>query len=237
MDREAKILVVDDDIVICNILHRYLSSAGYQVKTANSGDEMHRYIKLMTPDLIILDLQMPGKHGLELTQELRKDSNMGIIILTGSEEAIDKIVGLEIGADDYISKPCDERELLARVRSVLRRVMATTDQPADASVATFSGWTLDLTAHELRSPDGEEVRLTSYEFQLLVSLVQHPNRVLSRDQLMEHITGQDWVPSNRNVDVLMGKLRKKIEVDPHNPTLIKTIRSAGYKFTARVEYA
>ena len=232
------ILVVDDDTVICNILDRYLTAAGYRVKTAGNGEEMYQRIKLYSPNLIILDLKMPGKHGLELARELRKQSDVGIIILTGSEESVDKIVGLELGADDYIPKPFDERELLARVRSVLRRVMQTanTVDHADKSVARFLDWTLDLAAHELRSPSGKEVRLTSYEFQILETLVHNANRVLSREQIMENLTGRDWIPSDRSVDVLMGKLRKKIEKDPHNPVLIKTIRGAGYKFTARVEY-
>jgi DNA-binding response OmpR family regulator len=165
MDQDANILVVDDDEVICNLLKRYLSSAGYRVNTASNGEEMYRSIKIQSPNIIILDLKMPGKHGLELARDLRNLSDVGIIILTGSDEEVDKIVGLEGGADDYISKPFDERELLARVRTLLRRIM----QPSDAaknenkSIAKFSDWILDLTAHELRSPAGEEIRLTSYE--------------------------------------------------------------------------
>ena len=236
MDQDANILVVDDDVVICNILDRYLTAAGYRVKTAANGEEMYRCIKLQPPDLILLDLKMPGKHGLELARELRKESDMGIIILTGSDETVDKIVGLEVGADDYVPKPFDERELLARVRSVLRRVLQTVDT-TDKSVARFSGWTLDLVAHELKSPVGDEVRLTSYEFQLLATLVKSPNRVFNRDQIMESITGRDWIQSDRSIDVLVGKLRKKIEEAPHKPIFIKTIRGTGYKFTARVKYS
>ena len=236
MDQDANILVVDDDVVICNLLDHYLTAAGYRVRTAANGEEMYRCIKLQPPDLILLDLKMPGKHGLELARELRKESDVGIIILTGSDETVDKIVGLEVGADDYVPKPFDERELLARVRSVLRRVLQTVDT-TDKSVARFSGWTLDLVAHELKSPVGDEVRLTSYEFQLLATLVKSPNRVFNRDQIMESITGRDWIPSDRSVDVLVGKLRKKIEDDPHKPIFIKTIRGTGYKFTARVKYS
>ncbi len=239
MSQDANILVVDDDAIICKTLDRYLTSAGYKVKTASNGEEMYQCIKKQPPDLIILDLKMPGKHGLELARELRKNSNVGIIILTGSEETVDRIVGLEIGADDYVPKPFDGRELLARVRSVLRRVTLSVDAggSSDKSVAKFSGWTLDLTAHELRSPAGVEVRLTSYEFQLLSALVQSANRVLSRDQIKENITGRDWIPTDRSVDVLVGKIRKKIEENPHKPTLIKTIRGAGYKLTAQVKYS
>ena len=238
MDQDANILVVDDDVVICQLLDRYLTAAGYRVKTANNGEEMYRSIKLQAPDLILLDLKMPGKHGLELAKELRKDSDVGIIILTGSDETVDKVVGLEVGADDYVPKPFDERELLARVRSVLRRVLHDdTTQNEDKSIAKFSNWILDLTAHELRSPVGEEVRLTSYEFQLLTILVKNPNRVLNRDQIMENITGRGWIPSDRSVDVLVSKLRKKIEEDPHKPIFVKTIRGSGYKFTTRVKYS
>lgn len=239
MSQDVNILVVDDDVEISKVLDQYLTSAGYRVKTARNGEEMYQCIKKKRPDLIILDLKMPGKHGLELARELRKDSNVGIIIITGSNETVDKIVGLEIGADDYLPKPFFERELLARVRSVLRRVTQTvaTGESSDKSVATFSGWTLDLTAHELRSSAGKEVRLTSYEFQLLSALVQSANRVLSRDQIKENITGRDWIPTDRSVDVLVGKIRKKIEENPHKPNLIKTIRGAGYKLTAQVKYS
>lgn len=239
MEHDANILVVDDDEVIRNLLTRYLSSVGYVVKTARNGEEMHEVIKRNSPDLIILDLQMPGKHGFELAREIRKDSETGIIILTGSEQPVDKIVGLEIGADDYVPKPFDERELLARVRSVLRRVKKSVNQTGnhDSSLARFDDWTLDFIAHELKDSGGKEVNLTSFEFQLLATLVKSPNRVLSRDQIMEHITGRDWVPSDRSVDVLVGKLRKKIEANSHKPDIIKTIRGTGYKFTARVKFS
>lgn len=238
MSQDANILVVDDDIRICKILGRYLTSAGYQVKIAASGDEMYRCMESYAPNLIILDLQMPGEHGLELARKLRHDTDIGIIIVTGSGDKVDKIVGLEGGADDYLIKPVDERELIARVRSVLRRVMTSTvtSYNTNKSVVKFSDWILDMITHELRSASGDEVVLTSYEFQLLSALVKSPNRVLSRDQIMGHITGRDWMPSDRSVDVLIGKLRKKIEEDPKKPLLIKTMRGAGYKFTARISY-
>jgi two-component system, OmpR family, response regulator len=238
LDHDAKILVVDDDEIICKLLDRYLTAAGFHVKTAANGEEMYRSIKIQAPDLVLLDLKLPGKHGLELARELRKESSVGIIILTGSSETVDKIVGLEIGADDYIPKPFDERELLARVRSVLRRTRQNSDSALheDKSIARFADWTLDMVAHELKSPAGDGIELTSYEYQLLVTFVKHANRVLSRDQIMENITGRDWIPTDRSVDVLVGKLRKKIEAEPHNPDLIKTVRGTGYKFTVRVEY-
>jgi len=239
MHQEANILIVDDDVRISRVLARDLTSAGYRVKTAANGEEMRSCMQDYEPNLVILDLQMPGEHGLELARKLRQDSEIGIIIVTGSGDKVDEIVGLEGGADDYLTKPVEERELLARVRSVLRRVMSDSAAPdtSDKSVAKFSDLILDFTAHELKSTAGEEIILTSYEFQLLATLVKNANRVLSRDQIMDNITGRDWVSNDRSVDVLMGKLRKKIEEDPRNPALIKTIRGAGYKFTARVKYS
>jgi len=241
MDQDAKILIVDDDARLCKVLDRYLTSAGYQVKTANNGEEMHKSIKIRTPDIVILDLQLPGKHGLELAMEIRRDSEIGIIILTGTGDKFDEIVGLEGGADDYLLKPVEERELLARVRALRRRLETTSDNvdKKNKSIAKFSGWIMDFDAYELISPTGESVSVTSYEFQILATLVQNSNRVLSRNQIMENSTGRDrdWMTDDRSVDVLIGKLRKKIEEDPHNPSMIKTIRGAGYKFTARVKYS
>ncbi len=238
MNQNENILIVDDDVRICRMLSRYLTSAGFGVQIASNGEEMSRCMQSYNPDLVILDLQMPGEHGLELARRLRQDSDLGIIILTGSGDKYDEIVGLEGGADDYLVKPVEERQLLARVRSVLRRVMSASNQSdsADNSVAKFSGWTLDLTAHELRSVTDEVIMLTSYEFQLLSLLVKNANRVLSRDKIMDHTTARNWIPNDRSVDVLVGKLRKKIEENPHEPSLIKTIRGAGYKFTARVSF-
>jgi len=238
MSEAANILVVDDDVRICRMLSRYLTSAGYTVKTAENGDEMRVRMQYFSPDLIVLDLNMPGQHGLDICRDLRHSSNVGIIILTGSSDKVDEIVGLEGGADDYLVKPVEERELLARVRSILRRV-GTGPRQADndhESIVLFSDWILDLAAHELKSTAGEKVRLTSYEFQILSALVINANKVLSRDQIMDHINGRDWVASDRSVDVLVGKLRKKIEKDPKSPALVKTMRGLGYKFTARVTY-
>ena len=234
----AHILVVDDDIRICKILDRYMTSAGYRVKIAVDSEEMRESIRKQQPDLVILDLQLPGEHGLELARALRKDSDIGIIIVTGTGEPVDKIVGLELGADDYLTKPVDDRELLARVRNVLRRVAHVPQNTTSTgkTIATFSGWTLDLEAHELKTRNNDRIHLTSYEFQLLSALVNSPNRVLSRDQIMDEITARNWTPSDRSVDVLIGKLRKKLNENSQNPNLIKTIRGSGYIFTARVSY-
>ena len=238
MSEDANILVVDDDMRICRILLRYLSSAGYTVASAANGDEMRECMQSFAADLVLLDLNMPGEHGLDICRNLRHTSDVGIIILTGSSDKVDEIVGLEGGADDYLVKPVEERELLARVRSVLRRILTkpANDSSEKKSVLLFSDWILDLASHELRSTAGEDVRLTSYEFQILAALVSNANKILSRDQIMNHVKGRDWIASDRSVDVLIGKIRKKIEKDPKNPALVKTMRGIGYKFTARVTY-
>ena len=236
MNQHPTILVVDDDPRICRVLSRYLGAAGYQVLIATDGAEMRHAMKASEPDLVILDLQLPGEHGLDLARNLRQDSRVGIIILTGSGDKIDEIVGLEGGADGYLTKPVDERALLAHVRSVLRRVMDSSPVHAsdDPGIVEFAGWTLDLTAHELKSENGEEMALTNHEFQLLKIFVKNANQVMSRDQIMDNLAGRDWMPNDRSIDVLVGKLRKKIEPNPHSPSLIKTLRGVGYKFTVRV---
>ena len=240
MSAAGKVLVVDDDPRVCRLLSRYLGREGYAVNTTSNGEELHRLVATERPDLVILDLVMPGKDGLTLARELRSQSDVAIIMLTGKTETVDKVVGLELGADDYVTKPFDERELLARVRSVLRRRATQTGAPAssgEGSVARFNGWEFDLTAHRLTSPAGKDVHLTSHEFKLLAGLVTRRNRALSRDELLHLMGGRDWSPYDRSVDVLLAKLRKKIEEDAKNPMIIQTIRGVGYMFTAKVEWA
>lgn len=236
MNQITTILVVDDDPRICRVLRRYLSTAGYRVLLAANGDEMREVMRKHETDLVILDLQLPGDHGLDLTRELRRKSNVGIIILTGSGDKIDEIVGLEGGADDYLTKPVNERELLARIRTVLRRVIVSspTHSIDGREIIEFSDWILDISTHELTSKNGKEVSLTSLEFQLLKTFVLNANQVLSRDKIMDKLAGREWMPNDRSIDVLVGKLRKKIEISPGKPKLIKTLRGAGYIFTARI---
>ena len=240
MNKPVSILVVDDDQRLCDLLVRYLSREGYQVITALNGEQMRRHIEQEIPDLILLDLMLPGEDGLLLAKELRVHQGLGIIILTGKSETVDKIVGLEIGADDYISKPFDNRELLARIRSVLRRLKLDHDDPQSLSdkkpVARFAGWSLDLVAHELISPAGETVHLTSYEFKFLSVLIRNNNQLMSRDRIFDLIAGREWRPDDRSLDVLVAKLRKKLERDPANPVVIKTIRGEGYKLTVPVDF-
>ena len=238
MSKPVSILVVDDDQRLCDLLRRYLSGEGYQVNTVRSGEQMRRQIERGVPDLVILDLILPDDDGLLLAKELRVHKGLGIVILTAKGETIDRIVGLEVGADDYISKPFDNRELLARIHSVLRRMNrklpGTSDPFHNGSIASFADWTMDMEAHELVSSKAGNVSLTSKEFKLLTLFVTNSRKVLSRSQILDRIADSEWNPDDRRIDVLVGKLRKKIEPDNNNPALIKTIRSEGYMFTAKV---
>jgi two-component system, OmpR family, response regulator len=189
---------------------------------------------------VILDLMLPGEDGLTLARQLREESNVGIIILTGRGETVDRIIGLEMGADDYLPKPFHLRELLARVKSVLRRVSARSgslaDKPASGhSKARFAGWNLDLATRELLGPDGGEVRLTTGEFDLLAAFVRNANQVLSRDRLLDLARNREAGPFDRTIDVQVGRLRRKLEPDPQRPTIIKTVRGTGYIFTPTVD--
>ncbi len=223
---------------LCRALGRYFEREGYETRTATTGAEMREKLATARPDLVLLDLMLPDEDGFSLARELRATSDVAVVILTGKADTVDKVVGLELGADDYVTKPFDERELLARVRSVLRRASAgravTTD--ADGTVARFAGWTLDLGSYELTSPARGTVSLTSHEFQLLAAFARHPKRVLTRDAIMDLVAGRNWSPEDRSVDVLVGKLRKKIEEDPQIPRLIETVRGVGYKLSARVAF-
>ncbi len=231
------ILIVDDDPRICRLLARYLAREGYATDTASNGAELNQRLDEGSPDLVILDLILPGEDGLSLARAIRERSSIPIIMLTGKAETVDKIVGLEMGADDYMTKPFEERELLARVRTVLRRASPDTkDGRADArDILRFSTWTFDTQAAELYAEDGERVHLTSAEFRVLGAMLNRPNRIFTRDELLGLVAERNWTPYDRSVDVLIGKLRRKIEVDPKRPSLIKSIRGLGYKFSARVE--
>jgi two-component system OmpR family response regulator len=230
------ILIVDDHPDIREMVQTYLEEEGFKVSTANDGEAMRRVMAQAPIDLVLLDLILPGEDGLTLARKLRQESNVGIIILTGRGETVDRIIGLEMGADDYLPKPFHLRELLARVKSVLRRASArdtgSKDRPANAR---FNGWQLDLTARELTSPNGEAVRLTTGEFDLLAAFVSHANQVLSRDRLLDLARNREAGPFDRTIDVQVGRLRRKLEDDAQQPSLIKTVRGSGYIFTAQVE--
>jgi two-component system OmpR family response regulator len=214
-----------------------------RVSVAVDGREMRKALADRAIDLVVLDLMLPGEDGLSLCRRLRSDSNLPVIMLTAMGEEIDRIVGLEMGADDYLAKPFNPRELLARIKAVLRRAGASS---ADAAEATdeqsatrvrFDGWTLDLSKRELISPSGVLVPISGGEFALLATLVAHPRRVLSRDQLLDFARGRDAQPFDRSIDVQVSRLRRKIENDPREPALIKTVRGGGYLFAAKVERA
>jgi two-component system OmpR family response regulator len=237
MSDNGHILVVDDQQAICDLVQEYLTDEGYRVSTAHDGPGMRRVLNQSPADLVILDLMLPGEDGLTLARWLRSESGIGIIILTGRAETVDRIIGLEMGADDYLPKPFHLRELLARVKSVLRRAQSRTGDgpPPTRARARFAGWHLDLSSRELLSPTGEEVRLTTGEFDLLTAFVNHANQVLSRDRLLDLARNREAGPFDRTIDVQVGRLRRKLEDDPQNPNLIKTVRGSGYIFTPPVE--
>ncbi len=232
----AHIVVVDDDPSIREVVYEYLAEHGYRVSTADGGAAMRRILERESVDLVILDLTMPEEHGFDVLSAIRKTSNAGVIILTGTGDPIDHVVGLELGADDYVPKPCDMRQLLARVRSVLRRIRPQTEGDLDigGSVIEFDGWRFDPAARQLFSPDSSEVALTTAEFDLLTALVDGANRVLNRDQLLDITQNRDWSPYDRSIDTLVSRLRRKLEADPKAPKLIKTVRGVGYLFTSKV---
>lgn len=240
MSDTAHILVVDDQQEICDVVQEYLTGEGYRVSVGHDGGGMRRVLAQSQVDLVILDLMLPGEDGLTLARSLRSESgNIGIIILTGRGETVDRIIGLEMGADDYLPKPFHLRELLARVKSVLRRVQSRSGEaaPSARSRVRFAGWNLDLSSRELMSPAGEEVRLTTGEFDLLAAFVNNANQVLSRDRLLDLARNREAGPFDRTIDVQVGRLRRKLEDDPQNPSLIKTVRGSGYIFTPSVEFS
>lgn len=239
MESTPHILVVDDDFEIRDLLSRFLKKHGYRADTAAGGVEMRAALDAGRFDLVVLDLMMPGEDGLSLCRWLRSEGDMPVIMLTAMSEETDRIVGLEVGADDYLAKPFNPRELLARIRAVLRRTGGAASLAESAAqsgdVLGFSGWKLDLAARLLTGADGAPVSLTAGEFDLLVAFVHRPRKVLSRDQLLDLTRGRDAGPFDRSIDVLLSRLRRKIELDPKAPALIKTVRNGGYMFTPEVE--
>jgi DNA-binding response OmpR family regulator len=237
MSENGNILIVDDEEGFCSVIQEYLCGEGYRVATAHDGNAMRRAIAERPVDLVLLDLKLPGEDGLKLTRVLRQETTASIIILTGRGDPIDRIVGLEMGADDYLPKPFHLRELLARVKSVLRRTRVRPVETAAPNRARirFGGWDFDLSSRELVSPSGREVRLSTAEFDLLATFVNNPNRVLSRDRLLDLMYRRDAGPFDRSIDVQVGRLRRKLEDDPQRPAIIKTVRGAGYILAPAVE--
>src|SRR5579863_5918712 len=236
MNDNNHLVIVDDERDICNVVENYLSAEGYRASAANDATELRRIMAQSPPALVILDLMLPGEDGLTLARSLREDSDLGIIMLTGRNDPVDRIIGLEMGADDYLPKPFHLRELLARVKSVMRRVSRGVETSASQrSRASFQGWLLDLSSRDLVSPSGEEVRLTTGEFDLLAAFVNNANQVLTRDRLLDLARNREAGPFDRTIDVQVGRLRRKLGDDPQRPTMIKTVRGSGYIFTPRVD--
>jgi len=234
-DQVAHVLVVDDDREIRDLLARYLGRHGYRVTGARDGMEMRRALANWSIDLVILDLMLPGEDGLSLCRGLRTRSQIPVIMLTAIGEEADRIVGLEMGADDYLPKPFNPRELIARMKAVLRRTgPGAASTPAAGRVLCFSGWKLDRGLRRLRSPDGLDVDLSTGEFDLLVAMAEHPQQVLTRDQLLDLAHGRAEAPFDRSIDMQISRLRRKIEPDPKQAQLIKTVRGGGYVFAATV---
>lgn len=228
----AHLLVVDDDPEIRELIEAYLVQQGFNVQCAESGMEMFELLGKNQFDLIVLDLMLPGEHGLSLAGRVKRELNTPIIIVSAQGEDVDRIVGLEVGADDYVSKPFNPRELLARIRAVLRRSAAqAATSPAAASTQRFrfGAYVLDSVTHRL-SKGNDDVPLTTGEFDLLAVFVKHPNRLLDRDRILDLLTGAERLPFDRSIDVRVTRLRSKIETDPSNPRFIKTIWGKGYMF-------
>jgi DNA-binding response OmpR family regulator len=229
------ILIVDDDPKVRTLLRRCFEAEGFSVCEAQSGAELHAELERGAVTLITLDLSLGKENGLDLARDIRKDYDVPIIMLTGRGDTIDRVVGLEVGADDYLAKPFELRELIARVRAVLRRTAAA-EKPTSSSGQRyhFEGWIFDIGRRSLTRETGEDRELTTSEFKLLEAFVKRPHRVLSRDDIMDLLKGQDWSPLDRSIDNLIARLRRKVEIDAEHPRLIKTVRGAGYVLAADV---
>ena len=229
MLKRDRVLVVDDDADIRQLLSDYLTNAGFEVSTAADGIEMKRRMELKVIHLVVLDLMLPGQDGLSLCRELRAVSNTPVIMLTARGRLMDRIAGLELGADDYLAKPFDPRELLVRIKSVLRRVQSFPDRARVDQVAVirFAGWQLDTRARHVLSPAGVVFSLGNTDFRLLRLMLQHPNRPLSREFLLNHVYDKDSTPFNRSIDVCVSRLRQQL-----SPELFKTVRNEGYMLVA-----
>jgi two-component system, OmpR family, response regulator len=230
--------VLDDETDITQLLATYLGGQGFRVSELHSGSALMSLMAKDTPALVLLDLGLPGEDGFTIARRLREHWRCGLVIVTGRGDAVDKVVGLEVGADDYVTKPFDLRELLARIKAVLRRLEPQAAAAAPAAAPNrlrFAGWELDTAARRLVDPQGADVNLTTGEFDLLSAFVRSPGRVLSRDFLLEQTRGREAGPFDRTVDVQVGRLRKKLESDPEDPQLIKSVRGAGYILVPPVE--
>ncbi len=229
---DVVIAIVDDEPLIQATLVGYFANAGFQVRAADTADGLRRLMAREKIDFVLLDIRLPDGDGLSLMRDIRAESDIPVILVTGRTEEADRIIGLELGADDYVTKPFSPREVLARVNTVLRRTRG--GEGAGKRIRWFAGWCLDLEEHRLTSPSGETVRLTAAEFDLLSALVRHPGRIMSRNDLLDVMSSREWDPNDRTVDVLIGRLRRKIEADPGKPQMIVTEYGLGYVFAEKV---
>lgn len=234
MVAQKHLVVVDDEPVARETLAAYLDREGFRVTMSEDIRDLRGVIAREKIDLVLLDIRLPGEDGLSFLRELRSRSDLPVIFVTSRGDEIDRVLGLELGADDYVTKPFAPRELLARIRTLLRRTSETSRTGVDGSFCHFAGWTFDLSRRCLNSPSGEDVRLTRGEFDLLAALVRRPGKVWSRDALLDESSHRDNAPNDRTVDVLIARLRRKIEVDPTDPRLIVTEHGVGYRFVGPV---
>ncbi len=228
------IAVVDDEPIVQATLVDYFAKAGFGVRAADTADGLRRLMARERVDFVLLDIRLPDGDGLALMRDIRAESDVPVILVTGQTEEADRIIGLELGADDYVTKPFSPREVLARVNTVLRRTRVPPEAARNRRTRRFAGWCLDLEDRRLTAPDGSVVRLTAGEFEILAALVRHPGRIMSRNDLLDVMSGRSADPNDRTVDVLVGRLRRKIEPDPGNPRMIVTEYGLGYVFAERV---
>ena len=234
METSSHLLLIEDDAEIGRMVSRFMREHGFRVSLATDGKAVDRIMTDNKIDLVLLDLMLPGEDGLSICRRLRSGSTVPIIMITALGAVADRVVGLEVGADDYVTKPFSTRELLARIRAVLRRSRLFDIAERQTAVFRFDGWHLSLGTRQLQSPDGLQVPLTSAEFNVLNVFCQHAGRVLTREQLLDLAHGRSAVPFDRSVDIQISRLRRKIEPDPKDPTLILTVRNGGYMFTPTV---
>tara|TARA_R110001583_G_C5491270_1_gene394816 strand:+ start:49 stop:777 length:729 start_codon:yes stop_codon:yes gene_type:complete len=235
--QDAHILVVEDDVASRALLVSYFEKAGYRVSETEQADNLYQLVQQQEIDLVLLDINLSGKDGLTLTRELRANSRAGIILVTSNDDQIDRIVGLEMGADDYVTKPFNPRELLVRAKNLLWRIKNQGDannSDTKRHICRFEGWELDHHKRLLTSPERISERLPEGEFKLLHALISNPGQVLSRDQLMDAIRDREWFPTDRSVDVLVGRIRRKLKDNPADPQFILTAHGAGYLFAGEL---
>lgn len=228
MKSAPHIVVLDDEVDITQLLANYLPAHGFRVSQVHHGEALIQLMERDPADLVLLDLGLPGEDGFAIARRIRGRWQTGVIIVTGRGDAVDKVVGLEVGADDYVTKPFDLRELVARIKAVLRRLLVQPAPTSSGQALEFAGWRLDIQARSLQDPQGADVTLTNGEFELLSTFARHPGRVLSRDFLLEHTRGREAAPFDRTIDVQVGRLRKKLHTPTGSKDIIKSVRGAGY---------